>query len=1023
MDKDVRYITSPAFIHRSPDIKFKRGKKLKILRNLIIVYLLAGVSGLVKANGDSPYPFERISINEGLSNNSVRRILQDSKGFLWFGTLNGLNRYDGKNFRVFKSEPGNLNSLSNNRIHLMTEDSLGYIWIVTFDNEVQRFDPRTESFLNIDRKLKEKNPGYTVTSKGLINGSGGITWVIPEKGGLIRFKGSGNPEAYTIDLYSANDLLPSNNIKFIHEDRHGTVWIGSDKGLISLSSETIGDPMPQKKYYETVKTVDFREYCESSEGIWFGTEKNGIYRFSFKENELKKWNAQLGINTPVTSFSSGGNNSVVVTTGGSGVLFIEDEGEKFVHFTKQNKKNAGDIENSFTGSYADKNGLFWLISSSRRGVTLFNPAIQTFRHYALNAQFREPLGDSEKHIFYEDSNGDLWLGLYGGGLCRFDKTKEEFDQYFNNQTNPGSISSNMVLSIYEDHSKNLWIGTFHGGLNKLNLYKNNFTHIKPDPDAVFRLENEVRSAVEDKLGRIWIGTKAGKVNCYDAGNNLLFTIPSDLPASSSFSMHSVYALMGDKKGNLWIGTKSDGLFRIEGILNTRSVKGAAFSVLHLKRDAQDSKSLSFNTVYSLLQDKSEQIWVGTYNGGLDLIKQPYAKNITFEHFRAGSSSEGALSDDRVRHLMLDDNNNLWIGTSDGLNLLQAKYINAREKKFVRFMSDPSNDLSISNNDVIFIHQGHKNTIWAGTYGGGLNKLSFKGQGARNIAFEYYTQEDGLPSDVIYSIEEDTEGNLWLSTDNGLSKFSPVSLHVENYVKEDGLGESVFSEATSLKTAKGELLFGHLNGFVRFYPEAIKKDTRQYPIVLTDFKIFNERIRPSTAGSPLQHSIESTEEITLDYNQNFISIEFGVLNYKAPEKTQYSYILENFEDQWNYSVGENQAVYKALEPGHYVFKVKGINSEGEWSETPKTLKMTIMPPFWKTGWAYMVYTLAALTALGAIAYFARHEIRLQNQVILEKKLTQNKIEFYTNISHEFKTPLSLILGRQKICLRMLVCPLP
>lgn len=980
-----------------------------MVKVLLFISTFFRILSPLQATEDSPYTFERITANEGLSNNSVRRILQDKKGFLWFGTLNGLNRYDGKNYRVFKSEPGNLNSLSNNRIHLMVEDTLEYIWIVTFDNEVQRFDPRTESFLNIDRKIKTKNSDYIVRSKGIVEGSPGIVWIIPENGGLIRFKGSANAEDYAIHLFNTDNLLPSNNVKFVHRDKTGATWIGTDKGVISLQSDTFDSIPPPPTYFNDVKSVDFREYCESSEGIWFGTERHGIYRYSFKEAALQAWNQQLNINAPITSFSLKNDNSLIVTTFGSGVLYIEEEGRRFSHFTVQHKKDAGAVENTFTGSYADQNGLFWLISTTRRGVTLFNPAIQKFRYYDLNAKFREPLGDSEKHIFFEDSNGYLWLGLYGGGLCRFDNKKEEFDQYFHSQTNPGSISSNMVLSIYEDRSKNLWIGTFHGGLNKLSLYKNNFTHIKPNPDASFRLENEVRSVVEDKFGRIWVGTKAGKVNCYDDNNNLLYTIPHDLPASSSFRMHSVYALLRDDKENLWIGTKSDGLFRIDGILDSLGLKGIPFQIHNFRRNPQDITSLSFNTVYALLQDKTQQVWVGTYNGGLDLIKNPYSKNIVFDHFKAGSSREGALSDNRVRHLMLDHANNLWIGTSDGLNLLKAKYINAPEKKFTRFVSDPSNDLSISNNDIIFLHQDHQNIIWAGTYGGGLNKLLGEDYESGDIQFKNYTQAEGLPSDVIYSIEEDASGHLWLSTDNGLSKFSPISLHVENYLKEDGLGESVFSEATSLKTSKGELVFGNLNGFVRFSPAMISKDTRHYPIVFTDFKIFNERIRPTVNESPLKRSIESTKEITLAYNQNFISIEFGVLDFKAPEKTQYSYILENFEDKWNYSVGENQAVYRGLEPGEYIFKVKGTNSDGVWVDSPKVLKMTILPPFWKTNWAYLVYTVVILTGLAAIAYFVRHEIRLQNQVTLEKRLTANKIEFYTNISHEFKTPLSLILG--------------
>ncbi len=957
----------------------------------------------------SPNQFERLNINDGLSNNSIRRIVQDKKGFLWFGTLNGLNRFDGTNFKIFKSEPGNLNSLSNNRIHLLVEDSLDYLWVGTFDNQLHRFDPGTEKFLNIDRLIQQKDPAYQVRPKTIVKGSPGVLWIIPENGGLIRFTGSSDPEDYNIDHFDASGFLPGNHIRFIHQDKRGITWIGTDKGLVSLETDTFTAKPVFKNYLQAEQPVNFGKVCETADEIWFGTENNGLFRYAFSNESLQRWNKGINFNSSVTAIAMGHNNAILVTTDEAGVWYISKGGTVYNRYISDERKTAPEHDDLFNAVYVDENGYFWLVNPYQRGVTLFDPVEKKLIYYDLNAKYREPLGDSEKHIFYEDSNGYLWLGLYGGGLCRFDNERKEFDQYFYSPANPGSLSSNLVLSIMEDRSKNLWVGTFQGGLNKLSLYKSNFTHVEPTPDANFRLENEVRSVIEDRLGRLWVGTKAGKVKCYDRDEKCIFTIPDDLPAQSRFYMHSVYSMLEDRKGNLWIGTKSDGLIRIEGILRSENLHGKGFKVKNVKRDSKTGTSLSVNTVYALLQDSFGQLWVGTYNGGLDLIEDPIAEEVVIKHFRKESEGGFPISDNRVRNLLLDKDQNLWIGTSDGLNLLKKEYLRAENKKFVQFMRDPSNNYSLSNNDIICLHQDRAGNLWAGSYGGGLNQLPPGNYSPENVRFNHFTRTDGLPSDVIYSIIGDGDGNLWIGTDNGLCKFSPETRQVETYQQEDGLGENTFSEAAGVRSANGELIFGHLNGFVRFLPGEISKNSQSFPIVFTDFTIFNERVQPGSEESPLRKSIETTEEIVLKHNQNFIGIEFGVLDFKAPEKTQYSFILENFEEQWNYVVGQKNAVYRGLAPGEYTFKVRGTNSDGVWMDEAKTLKMVILPPFWKTGWAYFLYSVLLISGIGLITYFVRHEIKLQNEVVLERRLTENKLKFYTDVSHEFKTPLTLISG--------------
>jgi signal transduction histidine kinase/ligand-binding sensor domain-containing protein/DNA-binding response OmpR family regulator len=971
---------------------------------LISVFLTSNIFA------NSQLQFEHFTIENGLSNNSVRTIIQDKKGFLWFATLNGLNRYDGKNIRVFTSEPGNLKSLSNNRVHSLVEDSYEYLWLFTFDDEIHRFDPGTEEFLNINRII-EKQFDKGAVGNTFVETSPGVMWIILTQGGLVRFIGSENPNEYKIDYFDTSSLLPGNIVNFIHKDKTGLIWLGTNRGLITLVSDTfdIGS-LVCKRYFDKSNVSNFTTVCENGDILWFGTENNGLLFYYFPDNTLEKWDKGYIKDFPVTDIARGKNNDILVTTRDNGIFYLTENGKDTYHYQRGQTGSDGLKDDSYFEIYADNKGKFWL-TSARRGITLFDPNDRKFTFYDLHSKWRESLGDAEKHIFFEDSNGEFWLGLYGGGICHFNRRTRQFEQYFYIPSNPNSISSNLVLSIFEDSSKNLWIGTFQGGLNKLELLHYDFRFIQPVQNASFKIENEVRRIIEDRYGRLWVGTKEGHVYCYNRQKDICFKIPEDLNNRGSYTMSSVHALLEDREGNLWIGTKGEGLYRINGLFKTSRLKNRSCKINHYLENqlaqGDEHTGISNNAVFDLFQDRSGQIWVGSYNGGLNLIENP-ADKIVFKYFRNDPANESTICDDRIRCFLQDSENNLWIGTSNGLSLLKYEYLHSADKKFINITRKPPDKYSLSNNDILCLHEDKQGNIWVATYGGGLNLLH-KDSVTGKYRFEHYFKKHGLPSDVVFSILEDRNSNLWLGTDNGLCKFSSSGKQIEKFIDKEGLGDNFFSEGVCIVKTDGEFIFGQKSGFICFYPDSIKKDKRSYPIVLTGLNIFDEPVVPGSENSPLKTSIETTEEIKLKYNQNFLGIEFAVLDFKNPEKIQYAFILENFEEKWNYVINQNKAVYRVLRPGEYTFKVRGTNSDGLWMTEPAVLQITILPPVWETKAAFIIYLGLILFLIWLIRYIVLRQVKMKHEIILEKRLTEDKLTFFTNISHEFKTPLTLING--------------
>jgi ligand-binding sensor domain-containing protein/tRNA A-37 threonylcarbamoyl transferase component Bud32 len=835
-------------------------KSFKEMKCLWIVFLcvLSTFVFSVHLHPQNNIKFERITIEQGLSQNTVYAIIQDNKGFLWFGTEDGLNRYDGYNFKVYKHNPDDPTTLSNNRVQAIYEDNSGIIWIGTHGGGLNKFDRRKEIFIH-----------------------------------------------YTSSPSDPNSL--SNNIIWtICEGESGKLWIGTDNGLNRFAPKTgkfircLHDPNnPDSLSNNRVKAI-----CkDKSEGIWIGTMEGGL------------------------------NKLILSRIQGS-----DRRREKFVHH-KHNPNDPGSLShNEVYAIHMDKTGELWIGTSNV--LNKFDQQRGQFIKYK-----KEPgnLFNPSKYIASlttetKDKSDVLWIGTYGDGLYQFDRKRETYTHYKHVPGNPNSLSSNYIQTIYQDKTGVLWIGT-DSGLNKYDKKREKFGHYKTEPDNLNSLSNNnVCSIYKDRAGTLWIGTEGG-LDRFDRKNNK-FTHWKIGNSTDSLDNKKIMSIFEDRKGILWVSAFEDGLYQFD---QKKKI------LRHYKHNPTNPTSLSNNRVNTIYEDKFGILWIGTIKG----LNRFNRKKKTFSCYTNIPEKNNSLCDNFIYIIYEDQTGLLWIGTKGGLNLFHRE-----SETFSHWKRESGNLNSLSNNNVSSIWKDEKGILWIGTSGGGLNKFDRKKE-----TFKHYLEKDGLPNSVINSILGDNEGNLWMSTNKGISKFDPKKETFKNYDVRDGLQSNEFNGGAYYKSEDGEMFFGGINGFNAFYPHEIKDNPYVPPIVITNFQILNESVAIGQK-SPLKQAITETREIVLSYKDYIFSFDFAALDFTNPDKNRYAYKMEGLDRDWIYRDSKKRfATYTNLDPGEYVFRVIGSNNDGIWNQKGTSIKIIIVPPFWKTWW----FTLFLLVSFAVLSY--------------------------------------------------------
>ncbi len=945
--------------------------------------------------------FEEVHSINPLSHNSVTYIHQDRLGFIWVGTFNGLNKYDGYSFKIYKFNDQEPDFPGSNRIAAIHEDRMGMLWIETYDGKYKCFDPVIEKFYPIpaeaDSSLQLRFTHFYETEKGTI-------CLSTEKSGVlfIRFDDSSEGPVihHILNRPGEEQLLTGNGVNFVTGDRNGYLWIGTEAGLTRVHEDDLGLERPRVLKYFTERSFTISERV--GDRLWFGNAVNGVTWYDpsgERFGNIRAGDGQWDLNgMQVTTLRSHGSQLWIGTS--RGLLFqYNQDMESLKEFRLGDPRSGEHIEQI----YCDLYGQVWLLTEEF-GITRLDPASGKFNYYSLSPRKNRHLIDDERIKIYEDHKSRLWLGGQNVGVQQYLREEDRFVAYINHPDDPMSLQSSVVEFMMEDREHNLWIGTnwFGKGLSRMIEVDEAFQYVIPVPRPESKLQNLVRSVFIDSKGFIWAGTKSGQIYIYDPQMNRTHIIEKD--PEINYSGYTVYSMVEDREGHIWLCTKGDGIFVSDQALDEVHPHYEALTFTNIRHDPYDPNSLNNDNVYDLEIDDLGRVWVATYGGGLNRIETNERGDREFYWYTTGNSG---LTSNNIRDLHLDRNGRLWLATTVGVNYIDVYRQQGESLAIRNLFAHPSAQPGLSYNDIMMIMEDSDGHLWLASAGGGVNEII--NPAGESFRLNYYSAKDGIKDDYVLSLVQDIYSFIWIGTASGLSRYSPITGDIDNFDKKAGLPEVSFSERTAMAAPSGKIYFGTVNGFYAISPDLITTKASNPSICLTELLLNNMEVRPGDKDSPLSKSISYAEKVQLRSSQSDFSIGFSLLSFKSPESNHYSYILEGFDDDWNNIGTEHRATFTNVPPGHYTFRVKGLDSDLSEYGTETALRITILPPVWRTKVAIVLYVIIFLALLYLAYRITLRFIRLRNNLRVEKIVAESKLRFFTNISHELRTPLTLILG--------------
>lgn len=829
------------------------------------------------------FKFERLSVEQGLSQCTVGAIFQDRRGFLWIGTSDGLNRYDGYSFKHYKHIPGDSTSLSHNAVTAIAEDGLGRLWIGTGEGGLNRFDPQHDRFVRYRHVPRDPQSLSHNHIEVIFSDSYGVLWIGTRGGGLNAFdhqaekfirywREAGNPNSLSDDA-----------IVGVFEDKTKTLWVFS---------------------------------------------RNVFNRFDRQTGTFRRF---------------------VVSTAPEGCI---------------------------SAIHVDQAGTFW-VGTLREGLKVFDPQTGKFtKTYRHDPRDSTTISDDHVTVIGEDFTGALWVATEKS-VNRFDPNSGKFLRFKHDPKNPNSLGHGTCTRIYRDRSGLLWIETDGSGLNKLDPRPPKFAHLKYEPGNPNSLSNDLPKAIcADRFGDLWIGNVWGALDRLDRRTGKVKHYRHDPNNPHSLSDDGIFAIYEDHSGDLWIGAGNGGLNRFDHARETfDNYHNAAGKRLGLTPDG----------VNVIGEDHEGYLWLGGDN-----LRRYDKRTGQIVWFRHQADNPRSLSSHQITAIYTDSKGLLWLGTANGLNRFDRV-----TETFKRYSHDPTNLNSLGHNYVKTIFEDRTGKLWVGT-SDGLNKFDPESE-----TFTRYHEQDGLPNTFIYGILGDGRGNLWMSTNRGLSTLRQAqgealsgAVEFRNYDLKDGLQSYEFNTGAYHRSKRtGEMFFGGINGLNIFHPDSVRDDSYLPPIVLTDFKKFDLPVK-------LEADIADLGEIELAYEENVFSFEFAALDFTHPEKNQYAYMLEGFDHDWVYCGTRRFARYTNLDPGSYTFRVKGTNHDGVWNEQGASIKVVIVPPFWLTWWFKVAAgCLLAGAIAGTIKWMAATKIKKQTEAFQREQALQRERERISKDMHD------------------------
>ncbi len=865
------------------------------------------------AGQERRFTFEHFTVNEGLSQNLISSILQDRSGFLWLGTKDGLNKYDGYGFSTYHRLPFDSGSLSDGYITRLFEDSKGRLWIGTFRGGLNLYDRESGSFRHI-------------------------------------------PTAAAGPLHPEGEQITA-----IEEDRDGSLWIGSyTSGLSRLSAaesstqgpgisvgnqgETkfglAGFVLDPRQPQATIPVLSLK--VDSLGSLWIGTTY-GLYLLE---------NAASAAAAPMNGESGSGTPK---RSPAPPPAFLKQS-----LYPPEPLLGVGAI-------YEDRNRRLWL--GTPKGLFRFDRSRRSFLHFPYSTpQLAAAMGSIA--VICEFAPGpsnpptELWLGTYGG-VAIFDLETQSFRYLRHNPVDPQSLSAGRILSLYQDRSGVMWLGSNGNGLNKYDPLSARFPY--PDyanvdasitPGTIRSLS--VRSFYQnpDRGGHIlWIGSSEAlfrvdrKARSFERISNRGRGYPD---------FGAVYSMLQDEQGLLWIGG-GQGLFAYDP--DSRRI-------LHFKPGLLQEDGAEDNRVFKLVQDEDGSLWAVT--------ARTFARfdrgSRTFTHHRYRQDPPNRFEQPIFPSVYKDAAGKWWLGTETGLHCYSAE-----NGQFKQYAYDPANRAGLNSDVVRAVEPDPRQPgryLWLGTAGGGLNRLDLATE-----TFTHYTQADGLANNFVYGILSDGQGALWISTNGGLSRLDPQSMTFRNYDVGDGLQGNEFNSGAYFKSSSGELFFGGISGYNTFFPADIRDNSHVPAIAITSVHVSSPSAEPQKRTLYLKSLPSQTEEIRLSHLDKILSFEFAALSFSMPQRNLYAYRLEGLENNWRRAARDRRATFTYLPPGEYTFRVKGSNNDGVWNNEGTALRVVILPPVWRTWWAYGLYALILLSLLYGLRRYELNRLLLKHNLEL------------------------------------------
>ena len=889
---------------------------------LIFIFIVFNclINGETFYSGGQELYFENTSINKGLSQSIVLCILQDHNGFLWVGTQDGLNKFDGYGFTKYYHNPNNDQSISSDDITSLCEDTNHNLWIGT-NRGLDRFNLISEKFTHYLQDEKQGVGKRLITD--ISADSSGDLWLGTLSGGLKYL----NLKTNEIKSLKSNSEIDSNYItKLLWDKRNNVLLIGTNQGLTIMDITSRKFKNLNKVIFkgDNAKNKKIRNLLlDSKKNVWIGTDNEGVIKIE-NYSGFSDW------------------TDVIV---------------------KQYKNDPNNL-NSISGN-------------------------------SINS-------------IYETHSGEIWFGVWGGGICRLDDSeangKVKFLRSLHDDNEPYSINSNDVITIMEDNSGIMWIGTYGNGLNRVNPNENNFkiySHIPGNKNSLS--DNKVFSVYQDKKSNLWIGTWKG-LDEYNYKRGTYKHFIPDRFKKNSLSDKRITSILEDKFGNLWIGT-------LHGGLNKLNIKSMKFTLITNYRGNQNG--ISDNEIISLMLSKKGKIWIGTLGSGVSIL-DPKTKKIS--EIESSPLSSNKLSNNIVKSLFEDKKGNIWIGTYAGLNMYDPyqKVINNAQNEYIK-------NSILQKSRIIAINQTPDGYLWFGTFGNGVVRILLDNHNKIINEKEFHTA-NGLPNEYIHTVLVDNMENVWVSTNTGIARYDKASDSFKGYGAFEGVLFNEFNEGAFYNKSTGSLFLGGMNGLIEFNPAELKIKYGNPNIVFTKFEILNKIARIGK-NFVLKKSISETKKIELNYDQNSITLKFAALNFINPSSIKYYYKLDGFDHEYIKTDSQNRtATYTNLQGGKYIFRVKALLSSNMKGDFEKTLIIIVSPPLWGKTWfkftAGIFFLILFFGAFGWRTYRIRRrnlwlekEVKLRTKELEEINFTKDK--FFSIIAHDLKGPFGYLLNNSDL----------